>query len=169
MYAVAYVLCKIWCVVVNTELVIFGGVSAWGIPASVESQVQQGFAVVDMADTVAAVYNLIADEMAEHPDHKIICFLPTARQTQFFSEMLNAAGIASLEIHSRKSQSYRTKISDQFRNAQNAVLLSSDVSARGVDYPDITLVVQVPARPYARQSGLGSLGGEAWGTHSGRL
>ena len=48
-----------------------------------------------------------------------------------------------MEIHSRKSQSHRTKVSDQFRGSSCGVLVSSDVSARGVDYPDVTLVIQV--------------------------
>ena len=43
------------------------------------------------------------------------------------------------EIHSRKSQSQRTKTSDEFRKGTDMILFSSDVSARGVDYPDVTL------------------------------
>jgi len=35
------------------------------------------------------------------------------------------AGIDVLEIHSRKSQAQRTKTSDQFRSAKNAILFSS--------------------------------------------
>ena len=37
----------------------------------------------------------------------------------------------------------RTKVSDIFRNGKGLIMFSSDVSARGVDYPDVTLVVQV--------------------------
>jgi ATP-dependent RNA helicase MSS116 len=48
-----------------------------------------------------------------------------------------------LEIHSRLSQSKRTKVSDQFRDGDNLVMFSSDVSARGLDYPDVTSVIQV--------------------------
>lgn len=48
-----------------------------------------------------------------------------------------------LEIHSRKSQNYRTRVSDEFRAASRVCLFSSDVSARGVDYADVSLVVQV--------------------------
>ena len=48
-----------------------------------------------------------------------------------------------LEIHSRKSQSHRDKVSEQFRNGTNLIMFSSDVSARGMDYPDVTRVIQV--------------------------
>lgn len=47
------------------------------------------------------------------------------------------------EIHSRKPQSYRTRVSDEFRKSKGLILVTSDVSARGVDYPDVTLVIQV--------------------------
>lgn len=40
-------------------------------------------------------------------------------------------------------QSAREKASAQFRTARSAIMFSSDVSARGVDYPDVTLVLQV--------------------------
>merc|ERR1712060_629870 len=43
------------------------------------------------------------------------------------------------------SQSKRTRISEEFRTAQQGILFSSDVSARGMDYPDVTFVFQVGA------------------------
>lgn len=56
-----------------------------------------------------------------------------------FNKGLN---IPVIELHSKKSQSFRNKASDQFRNAKKGVLFTSDVSARGVDYPDVTHVLQ---------------------------
>merc|ERR1740123_2345877 len=49
----------------------------------------------------------------------------------------------ALEIHSRRSQSQRTRTSEEFRTSQQAILFSSDVSARGMDYPDVSFVLQV--------------------------
>eukprot|EP00894_Picocystis_sp_ML_P000258 jgi/Pico_ML_1/50775/g1924.t1 len=63
--------------------------------------------------------------------------------TQFLAEVMNKAGLGVMEIHSRKSQSYRTKVASTFRTVKEGILLSSDVSARGMDYPDVTAVVQV--------------------------
>jgi len=54
-------------------------------------------------------------------------------------------GLPVLEIHSRKSQSQRTRVSDAFRDGHGLVMFTSDVSARGMDYPDVTAVVQVGA------------------------
>ena len=47
------------------------------------------------------------------------------------------------EIHSRKPQLYRTRISDEFKESKQLILVSSDVSSRGMNYPDVTLVIQV--------------------------
>lgn len=55
-------------------------------------------------------------------------------------------GTPVLEMHSRKSQSARTKAAELFRNGKNVIMFTSDVSARGVDYPDVSLVIQVRHR-----------------------
>lgn len=52
-------------------------------------------------------------------------------------------GIDVLETHSRKSQSARTRVSQAFRSSKGVIMFTSDVSARGMDYPDVSLVVQV--------------------------
>jgi len=65
-----------------------------------------------------------------------------------------------MEIHSRIKQNERTRVSDCFRIGSKMVLLSSDVSARGVDYPDVTLVLQVgaPTTPEVYVQRLGRTG-----------
>ncbi|CAN0070731.1 unnamed protein product, partial [Hapterophycus canaliculatus] len=87
---------------------------------------------------------LLRENMAADPrGHKIIVFFTTARLTQFYAELCNLMGFPVLEIHSRKSQGHRNKVSDQFRNGQGLVMFTSDVSARGMDYPDVSAVIQV--------------------------
>ena len=41
-------------------------------------------------------------------------------------------------IHSKKSQSNRTTVSSNFRKFTKGILFTTDVSARGVDYPNVT-------------------------------
>lgn len=84
---------------------------------------------------------------------KTIIFLPTTRMTQLFSQVVNSMkhhlpwgrDTLLVEIHSKKTQEQRTRASDMFRNATSgySILVSSDVSARGVDYPGVTRVIQV--------------------------
>lgn len=74
-----------------------------------------------------------------------------------------------LEIHARLTQSARTRAADDFRKAQSAILLSSDVTARGMDFPNVTHVIQV-GLPTSREQYIHRIGrtgragkeGEGW-------
>jgi ATP-dependent RNA helicase MSS116, mitochondrial len=48
-----------------------------------------------------------------------------------------------VEMHSKLSQMERTRNSQRFRNAESALLLSSDVTARGMDFPNVSHVIQI--------------------------
>jgi len=110
------------------------------------AKIDQAVVVHPLELSLLALYQSIRDEMQRRPDdYKIIVFLPTARATQFNTAVLKNMGLDVMEIHSRASQGERTTVSDTFRNNVRTILLSSDVSARGVDYPDISLVLQVSA------------------------
>ena len=78
-----------------------------------------------------------------HPRFKVIVFFPTARFTQYMAAVATTMGLPVLEIHSRKSQSARSKASAMFLKESNKILFSSDVTARGMDYPGVTFVLQV--------------------------
>ena len=112
--------------------------------------------IVPFADQIQHLLHVLQQHKAK-PGHKVIVFLPTARMTQFLAEVMNKAGLGVMEIHSRKSQSYRTKVASTFRAAKEGILLSSDVSARGMDYPDVTAVVQV-GLPSSREQYIHRLG-----------
>ena len=56
-------------------------------------------------------------------------------------------GTSIFEIHSKKSQPQRSATSEQFRLCRSGILFSSDVSARGMDYPDVTFVLQLGNPP----------------------
>ena len=51
--------------------------------------------------------------------------------------------LSVFELHSRLTQHRRTKMADFFRKVQSGILLSSDVSARGMDFPNVSHVIQV--------------------------
>lgn len=74
---------------------------------------------------------------------QVIVFCTTAMVTRMVAELLGELNMNVREIHSRKAQTYRTRVSDEFRKSKGLILVTSDVSARGVDYPDVTLVMQV--------------------------
>jgi ATP-dependent RNA helicase MSS116 len=99
---------------------------------------------------VVSVLEVTLQAMKQQDNYKIIAFFPTARLVGYFAELVND-GIRKrnaksfpeiVEIHSRKSQANRNKASDKFRAAKFAILFTADVSARGVDYPGATTVIQ---------------------------
>ncbi|KAF9601020.1 hypothetical protein IFM89_015005 [Coptis chinensis] len=83
------------------------------------------------------------DHMADDVDYKVLVFCTTAMVTRLVADLLGELKMNVREIHSRKPQSYRTRVSDEFHKSKGLILVTSDVSARGVDYPDVTLVIQV--------------------------
>ncbi|CAI5711951.1 unnamed protein product [Hyaloperonospora brassicae] len=107
------------------------------------TQTVQEYVVCDLQDVIPTVESILHEHMKLEA-YKVIVFLPTARAAQFMAHLFQAAGFSNvLEMHSRKSQPARTKAADAFRKGKKVIMFSSDVSARGVDYPDVSLVLQV--------------------------
>jgi len=112
-------------------------------------QVEQRHVIVPyktrlVTGTVQVIWKLIEKAKSDKETLKMVVFFNTANLVGYYAALFNnGLDIPVLELHSRKSQSYRTKTADKFRTAEDAILFTSDVSARGVDYPGVTNVVQV--------------------------
>ncbi|KAJ0837373.1 putative RNA helicase [Helianthus annuus] len=107
------------------------------------TQVQQTHLVAPLDQHFSLLYALLKDHISDDPDYKVLVFCTTAKVTQLVADLLGELKLNIREIHSRKAQTYRTRVSDEFRRSKGLILVTSDVSARGVDYPDVTLVIQV--------------------------
>ncbi|KAK8565729.1 hypothetical protein V6N12_059283 [Hibiscus sabdariffa] len=121
------------------------------------SQVRQVYMVSPLDKHFSLLYVLLKEHIADDVDYKVLVFCTTAMVTKLVADVLSELNLNVREIHSRKSQSYRTRVSDEFRKSKGLILVTSDVSARGVDYPDVTLVVQVGI-PSDRQQYIHRLG-----------
>lgn len=141
--------------------------------------------VAGFENIMPALYELILREMQaakareKRPFKAIIYFNSTAEVTLAASVFYKLSGgfqkdkplrgLRAFEIHSKISQAGRTHASDSFRFATSAVLFSSDVTARGMDFPNVTHVIQV-GLPRDRESYIHRLGrtgragkeGEGW-------
>lgn len=96
-----------------------------------------------------ALLQAMCEHAAARPSFKIIVFFPFVKQVQLmaaFFRMLAPPCLGPqtqlLEIHSDLNQAQRQRMSDAFRNSSRAVLFGTDVIARGVDYPDVSFVLQ---------------------------
>ncbi|KAK1376632.1 DEAD-box ATP-dependent RNA helicase 31-like [Heracleum sosnowskyi] len=107
------------------------------------AQVTQTHLVATMDQHFPLLYALLKEHIADDVDYKVLVFCTTAMFTRLVADLLGELKLNVREIHSRKPQSYRTRVSDEFRKSKGLILVTSDVSARGVDYPDVTLVIQV--------------------------
>ncbi|CAE6527530.1 unnamed protein product [Rhizoctonia solani] len=122
----------------------------------VHAHIPQYHTVVPRAeDQLPHILRLLAhDQLANPGKSKTIIFLPTTKMTQMYASLLRELARDTLpagrstqiyEIHSKKDQDSRSRTSDRFRRDTSgaSVLITSDVSARGVDYPGVTRVIQV--------------------------
>ena len=77
---------------------------------------------------------------------KIMVFFPMTSLVELYANLFNLRfGRRVWELHGKMHQKERSVTSRRFRNASSGVLFTSDVSARGVDYPNVTHVVQIGA------------------------
>ncbi|SBT46941.1 DEAD box helicase, putative [Plasmodium ovale wallikeri] len=96
-------------------------------------------------DTTVILYNLLLEHMRLNQfTYKILVFFPTARATSFYANLFkNQLKISVYEIHRKKEATHRQITSNRFSLESVGILFTSDISARGINYPDVTLIVQV--------------------------
>lgn len=107
------------------------------------SKVKQSYVVAPHEVHFQIVQHLLKEHILQVPDYKVIVFCTTGIITSLLFLLLREMKMNVREMHSRKPQLYRTRISNEFREAKRMILVTSDVSARGMNYPDVTLVIQV--------------------------
>lgn len=122
---------------------------------NVHKHIPQYATVLESAEEqIPHVLRLIAHDQLVNPGKsKVIVFAATTKMTELFANVIRdtqrhlpaSTGSNVYEIHSKKDQRSRFNTSDRFRKDQSgsSVLVTSDVSARGVDYPGTTRVIQV--------------------------
>ena len=92
------------------------------------------------ADALAALLSL-------HRPGSCIAFCTTRQQCDELAEILNERGFSALALHGDLDQKDRDAVLVRFANQSVAVLLATDVAARGLDIKSLPLVVNVePAR-----------------------
>ncbi|MFN0036512.1 MAG: DEAD/DEAH box helicase [Saprospiraceae bacterium] len=77
----------------------------------------------------------------ENPDSKILVFVRTKVRAERVMKALERVEIESRTIHGDKEQHDRLMVMGQFRSGAVKVLVATDVSARGIDIPDVDYVV----------------------------
>jgi ATP-dependent RNA helicase MSS116 len=97
------------------------------------------------------------------PPFKAIVYLSSTANVELYSRILeNLSPVGEeggrfarhplepaeiLSMHGKLTQQQRTRVSERFRRSTSAILVSSDVTARGMDFPNVTHVIQIGLPP----------------------
>lgn len=107
---------------------------------------QQLIVVPNFSDMTAALIGALRSELAHvgKDTFKAIVFAPTAALVDFYTAVLQQCRDlpAAMSLHSRATQSKRTRTTEAFRSSKTGLLIATDVIARGMDFPGVTNVFQ---------------------------
>lgn len=79
--------------------------------------------------------------LADHPDDKVIVFVRTRVRAERVGKAMQRAGFAVLALHGDMPQEERQTAMQDFRSDACRILIATDVSARGIDVPDVQFVI----------------------------
>ncbi len=103
----------------------------------VSKNVRHAVSFVEMNDKRFFLERIINN----NPDDKIMVFVRTKVRAERVLKALDRMGISAVAIHGDKDQQERFKMLDRFKSGESKVLVSTDVGARGIDIPDVDMVV----------------------------
>ncbi|KAL4912309.1 P-loop containing nucleoside triphosphate hydrolase protein [Aspergillus aurantiobrunneus] len=105
------------------------------------SKLQQHYVITPLAEKLDTLWSFVRSNLKS----KTIVFLSSGKQVRFVYESFRhmQPGIPLLHLHGRQKQGGRLDITTRFSQAQHAVLFSTDVSARGLDFPAVDWVIQL--------------------------
>jgi ATP-dependent RNA helicase RhlE len=85
--------------------------------------------------------DLLTQILATRHTEQVLVFGKTKHGCNRLAEQLEASGLKAVAIHGNKSQAQRTKALIQFKTGKARVLVATDVAARGLDIPNLPLVI----------------------------
>ncbi len=103
----------------------------------VAKNIEHGVIYVDMDDKRFFLERLIN----ENPNNKFLVFVRTKVRAERIFKAMGRVNIESVTIHSDKDHLERKQAMNQFRSGETNVLIATDVSARGIDIPDVNYVI----------------------------
>jgi ATP-dependent RNA helicase RhlE len=129
----------------------------------VAKNITHSVAFIEMDDKRFFLARLIE----EHPDQKILVFVRTKVRAERVHQALVRANVESLTLHGDKVQGERLEVLSQFREGKVRILIATDVSARGIDIPNVDYVVNYDL-PDVAENYVHRVGRTGRGTQKGR-
>lgn len=103
----------------------------------VAKNVEHSVAMIGMDDKRFFLERMVK----EHPESKILVFVRTKVRAERVFKAMERVGIKTATIHGDKEQKDRLSVMSVFKSGEVKVLIATDVSARGIDIPDVDYVV----------------------------
>ena len=91
-------------------------------------------------DTLMDLYNLVSTSQA-------IIFCNTIRKVEWLEENLGKNNFPITTIHSNMTQTERDTVVKDFRDGKTRLLLTTDLLSRGIDIPQVNLVINYDLPP----------------------
>ncbi|XP_041986216.1 ATP-dependent RNA helicase dbp2-like isoform X2 [Aricia agestis] len=107
---------------------------------SANNNIKQIIEVCEEHEKENKLTNLLK-EIASEKDNKVIVFVETKKKVDDIARVVRINGYKALAIHGDKSQPERDAVLTEFRNGSTAILIATDVAARGLDVEDVKFVV----------------------------
>ena len=85
--------------------------------------------------------DLLIDILTRRHTDQVLVFGKTKHGCNRLAEQLETAGLKAVAIHGNKSQAQRQKALNLFKAGKARVLVATDVAARGLDIPNLPLVI----------------------------
>ena len=111
----------------------------------INKNIDHAWISVEMDDKRFFLENMLK----EYPEFKFVVFVRTKVRAERVVAAMERAGLKTEAIHGGKEQTERFEVLDRFRSGENTVLVTTDVSARGIDIPNVDCVINydVPEDP----------------------
>jgi len=89
----------------------------------------------------------LCEMLKANTSQKAIVFLSTCCSVDYFEKVFSLlkdfSGIPFVKLHGKMKQNRRNAIFEMFSKEEGGVLFTTDVCARGVDFPDVDVIYQV--------------------------
>jgi ATP-dependent RNA helicase RhlE len=85
--------------------------------------------------------DLLVEILAARHTEQVLVFGKTKHGCNRLAEQLEKAGLPAVAIHGNRSQAQRQKALMQFKSGKARILVATDVAARGLDIPNLPLVI----------------------------
>ena len=91
--------------------------------------------------------NALVDTLQQHADEMTLVFVQTKRLADGLTNFLIASGYSATAIHGDRSQAERERALNAFRKGKAKILVATSVAARGLDIPNVKLVINYDLPP----------------------